>query len=222
MNVKDLDSHSHDILLNCNGSITSPRYQMQFISSFSLSGEGWPNVESTRVLATYTAQQPIFLYFFCQNRFSKGEASQPHTPLGRLRRESPVWPSVFTIALRISFGLFGRSRVLDLSKNYRLFYSLTRHQFGLEEGLESKRWVSRSANRPQNQYFQNSIRYLTTTNQVNVLPLNSLFCFIYFLFTLLHPMKPLKLHVRDKLKQHVLLAISSENNMNVFLTREKV
>ena len=73
-----------------------------------------------------------------------------------------------------------------------------------------------SAPRPQNQYFQNSIRYLTTTNQVNVLPLNSLFCFNFFLSALLHPMKPLTLHFRDKLEQHVLLAISSENNMNVF------
>ena len=42
MNVKDLDSHSHDILFNCNGFITSPRYQMQFIRSFSFSEEGWP------------------------------------------------------------------------------------------------------------------------------------------------------------------------------------
>ena len=42
MNVKDLDSYSHDILFNCNGFITSPRYQMQFIRSFSFSEEGWP------------------------------------------------------------------------------------------------------------------------------------------------------------------------------------
>lgn len=34
-------------------------------------------------------------------------------------------------------------------------------------------------------------------------------------------MKPLKLHFRDKLKQHVLLAISSENNMNVFFNERK-
>ena len=49
--IKDLDSHSHDILFNCNGFITSPRYQMQFICSFSFSGEGWPNVESIRLPA---------------------------------------------------------------------------------------------------------------------------------------------------------------------------
>ena len=34
-------------------------------------------------------------------------------------------------------------------------------------------------------------------------------------------MKPLKLHFRDKLKQHVLLAISSENNMNGFFNERK-
>lgn len=34
-------------------------------------------------------------------------------------------------------------------------------------------------------------------------------------------MKPLTLHFRDKLKQHVLLAVSSENNMNGFFNERK-
>ena len=164
----------------------------------------------------------MFIHVFNALRFMHGPSHSEEREFF-FHPFSQRWTSKIWIPIHTTFCVW---TVWPLSRSwpkqkYGLFCSLTRHQFGLEEALESRRRVSRSANRPQNQYFQNSIRYLSTTNQVNVLPLNSLFCFIYLLFTLLHPMKPLKLHFRDKLKQHVLLAISSENNMNGFFNERK-